>query len=130
MCGVFPEEECFGGGVDCADEAAAGRTQQVQGPELLHRAETDLRVQTEGGRLRSVPDGEDELAVVLHEEVEVVGLVVLVERQRPKKVATRRLLLVPASGERGRIPLREWILRSSSLTTRCDSARRRRMRLL
>lgn len=117
--------------MDCADEAAAARTQQRRGPELLHRAETDLRVRTEGGRLRSVPDGEDELVVALHEEEEeeVVGLAVVEERQRPKKAATK-LLPVLACGERDRIPLREWIPRSSSLTTQCASARRRRMRLL
>lgn len=125
MCGVCPEEECFEGGVDCEDEAA-GRTQQ-RALGLLHRAETDLRVQIEGGHLRSAPDGEDE---VVPREEEEAGLAAA-ERRRPRKVAkaaTRLLLL--GREERDKIPLRGWIPRSSNLTMRCDSERRRPMRLL
>lgn len=129
MCGVCPEEECFEGGVDCEDEAAR-RAQQQLDPEQLHQAETDLQVRIEGGHLRSVPGGEDEAA--LHEEEEGEAGLAAVERQRPKKVAraaTRPLVLLGCE-ERDRIPLRGWIPRSSSLTTRCDSEERRRMRLL
>lgn len=127
MCGVCPEEECFEGGVDCEDEAA-GRTQQ-RAPGLLHRAETDSRVRIEGGHLRSAPGGEDE---VVPREEEEAGLAAAAERQRPRKVAkaATRLLVVLGREERDKIPLRGWIPRSSNLTMRCDSERRRPMRLL
>lgn len=124
MCGVFPEEECFEGGVDCEGEAARRMQQRALG--LLHRAETDLRVRIEGGRLLSVPDGEDE--AVLHEEEEAGAAAEVGRPKKEVKAATRLLLL--GHEERDRIPLREWIPRSSSLTMRCGSEQRRCMRLL